>query len=285
MASQPAATAAAAASSAAAARGWASSLWHSPRVVKARTLWDEWGMALGIVRVLVTLYFVNLSSTHLELFVLGVPGMPWFSPFVLVAALLAMANKWFHITGSVLVAKASYDTGYIILSRIVQWLSGGPFYVNELMVKMMAILGCAVLLLSRDGYFADVKTPSAIAGLLLSQPTRAEREASSPRRSLLLLASRLLMCSLFIWVGVTELSRLAVTEVHHGDHVHRRPDGDGHASFWPKVFQFVFALPLLVGLGTRYVSRALAAVLAFEALCSVSATPSTPAITLPSTWL
>lgn len=243
-----------------------SSILHWPSVIRARTLWDEYNVSTSGVRVLVCLYFLNLSLTHIELALYGVPGVPWSAPLVLFASLLGLANVYFHLSGSVLLAKAGWDTGYIILSRLVAWLGGGPFYVNELMVKMMAILGCTGLVLSRAEYFADVKTPSAIAGLLFSQTSRAEREAKSPKRSALLLVSRLLMCSLFIWVGVQELSRLAVTEVHHGNHVHRRAKGDGHASFWPKVFQFLFALPLMLGLKTTYVARALAAVLAFEAL-------------------
>jgi len=46
--------------------------------------------------------------------------------------------------------------------------------------------------------------------------------------------------------------------VDHGGHVHQRPAGDGHNNMWPKLMEFTLVPFLMIGLGTRFISKSLA---------------------------
>ena len=98
--------------------------------------------------------------------------------------------------------------------------------------------------------------PSAAA----SQQALPGAEAAG--RSLFLearvLAARLMMASLFGYVGLVDMLRIL------RGHVHDPPDG--HDVLWPKVVEFLLVLPFLLGFKTGPVSQALAACLVLEAM-------------------
>jgi alanyl-tRNA synthetase len=146
---------------------------------------------------------------------------------------------------------------------------GKSLYINELMVKKAAIVGALLMVLVNDPYFKEKidHTSKALQGLLLKEQPKYR---ISQRTSVVLLIVRVLISSLFVFVGYGEIKRqIAVSQMagvqHHG-HRHGRPEGDGHDQMWLKVAQFALSMPFVVGWKTSLFARLLAIAMVAEAL-------------------
>ena len=124
------------------------------------------------------------------------------------------------------------------------------------MAKKLSLLGCVALLIATCLEREELKESSGRVGRgsLLAAP------ALSPRLESALLSGRLLIASLFLYVGLSELHRLLVQP-----YTPYLP-GDGHDVVWPKAVELLLALPFALGLRTKAVARLLAASLLLEAL-------------------
>eukprot|EP00048_Salpingoeca_helianthica_P017677 m.238516 g.238516 ORF g.238516 m.238516 type:complete len:283 (+) comp21827_c0_seq1:3-851(+) len=212
-------------------------------------------------RVLIASYFFNLIYTRLEVWYYYGHPFPTLLLPLLPASLCVMFDLKTVIFGSILAFIAACETVNIAYNQFLVWYTYGYLYINELMVKKFALLGCSLLVLSQH-----FEAPSKL--LFGAIPFSGNKEMST-RKSALMLAGRLLMSVLFLYVGITEIQRQLESTVEHDGHVHhRRAHGDGHDNLYCKVAEFVFSLPLVVGFKTVFVSRALAAVLVIEALTS-----------------
>ena len=108
-------------------------------------------------------------------------------------------------------------------------------------------------------------TSKALKGLVLSDEPRFKVSA---RLSVVLLVVRVLLSTLFLYVGYGEIKRQVQwsSGVEHHGHVHKRADGDGHNNMWPKLAEFTLALPFVVGYKTHRAAAAIALCLVLEAL-------------------
>jgi uncharacterized membrane protein YphA (DoxX/SURF4 family) len=196
----------------------------------------------------------------------GVPGFPFSALLLIPFTVMVLLNIYLPFFGSYLAFIALSDSITITYTQITKWLFySQQLYINELMVKKFSILGCIILLMLNDPYFkekVDLST-KALFGLVANE----ENEKFSKKMSAVLLVARLLISSLFLFVGYGEISRQIVLSqgVHHGNHFHKMNDNDGHNSMWPKIAEFALALPFTVGFQTKNVSRGLALSLLLEA--------------------
>jgi len=227
---------------------------------------DKWYPHLA--RFLICAYFLNWSLTAIGWYVQGYSNFPLLAVPLLLCTLPVIANKKVYIFAWFLLFIATKDALEILSSQLTKWWSlGQPLYINELMVKKFSMLGCVFLVLVNDPFFKEridggVK---ALAGLVSSDQPKYN---ITTRMSIVLLAARLLISSLLIFVGYGEISRQIQLSsgIDHGGHVHTRPAGDGHNNMWPKLMEFSLVPFLMIGLGTRFSSRLLALILISEAL-------------------
>ncbi|EGD72943.1 hypothetical protein PTSG_04675 [Salpingoeca rosetta] len=215
-------------------------------------------------RWLVCAFHVNWALTQLELWYFYGRTFPWLLViFVLPAATLVCANVKPAMAATVLLI-SSFFTFFDVMSQVLWvWFNHGSIYVNELMVKKLAIIGAMSLVILREyNPKHRVSAQQALASaLFLDQP------AMTNRKSAFMLAGRLLLSTLFVWVGVKEIQRQMENTIERNGHVYRRrPVGDGHDAMWYKLLEFALSIPFMLGLFTSAAARALACVLLLEAL-------------------
>eukprot|EP01108_Squamamoeba_japonica_P001896 TRINITY_DN184_c0_g2_i1.p1 TRINITY_DN184_c0_g2~~TRINITY_DN184_c0_g2_i1.p1 ORF type:complete len:401 (+),score=136.37 TRINITY_DN184_c0_g2_i1:24-1205(+) len=180
----------------------------------------------------------------------------------------AVRHAQVHIFGIVLVVLAAKDALAITYTQLALWLvHGHELYINELMVKKFSMTGAMVMVLVNDPYFKTTldHTSKALKGLVLTDEPKFKVSA---RLSVVLLIVRMLLSTLFLYVGYMEVKRQLMWNqgvVHHG-HVHHRAAGDGHNNMWPKLAEFALALPFVVGFKTHIAAAAIAICLTLEAL-------------------
>lgn len=242
-------------------------LTSNPKFVKVK-LFAQKHLAT-FARVLICWYFINLSVTNFNYwYKYNVPGVPWTAFPMFPCALFVLFNFKTHIFGSILVLLAAKDAGHITYNQLYIWLVyKHDLYINELMVKKLSMTGAMVMILVNDPFFKTAidRTSKALSGLVLKDEPKY---AISKKLSVILLIVRILISSLFIFVGYGEIKRQIQWSsgvVHHG-HRHSRPKGDGHDQMWPKLAEFALSLPFIVGFKTKAVSFALATCLVLEAL-------------------
>ncbi|KAL4444581.1 hypothetical protein ABPG77_002398 [Micractinium sp. CCAP 211/92] len=192
-------------------------------------------------------------------------GFPWLNvSLVLPCAVLAALGVRVLVTASVLVAYELLDSLRLIWTSLLMLLSHG-IQPNELVVKRLAMMGCTALVLAHSMKEQRLQI-SSYAGLLLSGG-RDEQRLPGRAKSLVLLLGRLLMASLFLFVGVTQLQRVIARDFILWKHIPHSKlwERDGHDNNW-LLLEFVLALPFAVGFKTGAVARALAATLAAEAV-------------------
>jgi len=224
---------------------------------------------LHLARFLICSYFINRGITDLSWFWQGYyTSFPWLSIPLIICSLIVIGNQRVYIFAWFLLFVAGKDAFEIMYTQIYKWWSlGQSLYINELMVKKFSLLGCVFLLLVNDPFFKQkIDTGAkALAGLVSSDQPKYN---ITTKMSIVLLAARLLVSSLLIFVGYGEISRqLAMTSSgDHAGHSHSRPEGDGHNNTWPKLLEFTLVPFLVVGFKTRLISRLLALILIAEAL-------------------
>eukprot|EP01108_Squamamoeba_japonica_P001897 TRINITY_DN184_c0_g2_i2.p1 TRINITY_DN184_c0_g2~~TRINITY_DN184_c0_g2_i2.p1 ORF type:complete len:335 (+),score=118.60 TRINITY_DN184_c0_g2_i2:24-1007(+) len=239
----------------------------NPAVLKASELFGTY--LPTVARLMICLYFANLSITNLNYwYKYNVPGFPFSAFPELPCAILVAFNKKVHIFGIVLVVLAAKDALAITYTQLALWLvHGHELYINELMVKKFSMTGAMVMVLVNDPYFKTTldHTSKALKGLVLTDEPKFKVSA---RLSVVLLIVRMLLSTLFLYVGYMEVKRQLMWNqgvVHHG-HVHHRAAGDGHNNMWPKLAEFALALPFVVGFKTHIAAAAIAICLTLEAL-------------------
>jgi len=167
------------------------------------------------------------------------------------AAVLCIA-KWKPMyCAYVMLADTLVDSQQLLWHICRAWLSGRGLYINELMAKKFSLLGCVGLMIATQQQ-ARERSSSFAGGLL-------EGAALSNQLSLAVLAGRLLIASLFLYVGLNELHRLLFEPF--------TPylPGDGHDVVWPKAVELLLSVPFILGFETAAVSRLLALSLVLEA--------------------
>ena len=171
----------------------------------------------------------------------------------------------------------------------------GPKLVfNELAMKRLSVLGSTLLLLvntiqSRRSLAAAAAVDGR-DGLLFSKfgNPRTQRESfSSKLKSITLALARLALASAFLYVGWEQVSRIAKKDYAYYQEMYANGNGsatkktavgqdalkatdyqkDGHDSNW-LLIQFILAMPLFLGLRTKFVCRLMALSLFLEACLS-----------------
>ena len=236
---------------------------QSSACTRFNTWWSVEKHRVALSRCLISTYFLNVWVSSLQMWWIGRAGFPFLTLGLVVPAVLLVANRWMHITGWVLLAEIAKDCTSLLWGVFLTWMYRGTFYLNELMVKKLSMLGVTLLVIYQH-YSSDSSKKNPLAGLIGPDSTKTP----SSKESVALLVSRLLLTSLFIWAGQAEIRR-QLASVHddgQGHQVHDRPAGDGHDQLWAKAAQFICSLPLCLGFKTRIFCSALATVCLLEAL-------------------
>lgn len=135
------------------------------------------------------------------------PPVPCSFPLFGVAALLPCAvlaalGVRVRLASSLLVAYQALDSARLVWTSLALLLGSG-MQPSELVVKRLAVLGCTALVLAQSIH--EQRGPaSSYAGLLLAGG--GGRRQPGRGKSLLLLAGRLLVALLFVYVGVQQVS-------------------------------------------------------------------------------
>lgn len=250
-----------------AVRRWVSTQLQDPRVQRAAEVYNR--VLPTVARVLVCLYFINVAVSQVTFYwSYNVPGFPFVAIVLLPCSVLTLVGVNVPLFGSFLAFVALKEAVTLVFTQLLRaWAQGQGVFINELMVKKFSVLGCVTLMVANDPYFKKKITDAAKAlmGLIVSEDRQDKR---SKWVSVALLVARLLISTLFLYIGWGEVTRqLKYSQgVMHGAHIHRMADGDGHNSMLPKVTQLLLGLPFLIGFKTRHVAVMLAVSLILESL-------------------
>eukprot|EP00038_Savillea_parva_P011681 m.199306 g.199306 ORF g.199306 m.199306 type:complete len:308 (-) comp20710_c0_seq1:121-1044(-) len=239
------------------------------KMTEWRVVWDKHRMtdkALVLARVLICSYFFNQAWTGIEIWYYYRQPFPWLYVWLLPLSLAVMADLGTVPCASALAAVATYDVLHIFSNQFSVWWVHGTLYINELMVKKLSLLGAIGLILVHRYQNNPKKHGSAVAGLLM---TKAE-EVMSDRKSVMMLVGRLLMSTLFLFVGISEVRRQWNSVIYDAaGHEHRRrAAGDGHDNMWSKLLEFLFSIPFVLGFKSKPTAIVLAVILVLEACVS-----------------
>lgn len=161
----------------------------------------------------------------------------------------------FPLTGALLMLGDILVDSFMLFDKVAHhYMAGKGLVINELMLKKFAMLGCVATLLAVIVSARTVKKTS-FPGLLMERAQHV-----SPRIHFALLCGRLLMASLFLYVGFTELHRL------YFEPFTQYLKGDGHDVIWPKAVELLLSVPFALGWRIGTVSRWLALSLVIEAV-------------------
>ncbi|CAK0770665.1 hypothetical protein CVIRNUC_003790 [Coccomyxa viridis] len=251
---------------------------------KVWTLWrhaERGSSVTALARMLVCLYFVNLVLEDYENYNFWhTPDMverrnmyphrfppiryPYLGIYIFVpCAVLAALGIWVPATASVMTLDMLWNSSELIWSQMLLLVRHGQ-RPNELVVKKLSMLGCVALVLAHSVKDMQDKLRGYHAGLLYVGDDKKE---PGVKKSLLLLAGRLLITGLFVYVGWVQMYRVAMRDWAlwsklEYDSMWRK---DGHDNNW-LLMEFAMALPFAVGFKTAAVSRLLALTLVLEAL-------------------
>ena len=230
-------------------------------------------LARHLGRFLVCLYFLNLAWENVQLYryyseqyltqpragasMPQAPAYPWATVLLVTPAAVACAlGKRTRVAAGILTVDMLKEDTQMIYLGIVALLRDG-MRPNELMVKKLSMFGCIALVFA--GAVRDTRAGAAVAGMLTDD---SKPQLASRRKSAVLLAGRLLMAALFVYVGLGQMSRIRSRSQLWQ---HRVDPTDGHDNSW-LILELVLSLPFAAGYKTRPVTLALAATLAAEAL-------------------
>lgn len=241
---------------------------HNKRVQRAVQLAAAWYPV--VARALICAYFIALAWTNVDLWNRYPRHFttPWQSFAMLPCAVLVLISYRIpkvYLFGLSLCILAFLDAWHIIWQQIVAWWwYNRDLYINELMVKKFSMLGAIVMVVVTNPFFKQTidTTTKALQGLLAKDEPKHN---INRRTSAVLLVVRVLISSLFLFVGYGEIKRQWMMD--HNDHGHRHGHiGDGHNQMWLKVLQFAWSVPFIIGFKTTIASFALAACCITEAL-------------------
>ena len=192
---------------------------------------------------------------------LGAPAYPWATVFLVAPAALACAlGKRTRVAAGILTVDMLKEDTQMIYLGLKALIKDG-MRPNELMVKKLSMFGCIALVFANA--VRDPRGGSAMVGGVAGMLTDDTRpQLASRRKSALLLAGRLLMAALFVYVGSGQMARI---RTRSQSWQHRVDPTDGHDNSW-LILELVLSLPFAAGYKTRPVTLALAATLAAEAL-------------------
>eukprot|EP00009_Paramoeba_aestuarina_P007519 CAMPEP_0201523974 /NCGR_PEP_ID=MMETSP0161_2-20130828/21033_1 /ASSEMBLY_ACC=CAM_ASM_000251 /TAXON_ID=180227 /ORGANISM="Neoparamoeba aestuarina, Strain SoJaBio B1-5/56/2" /LENGTH=218 /DNA_ID=CAMNT_0047923219 /DNA_START=408 /DNA_END=1061 /DNA_ORIENTATION=- len=175
-------------------------------------------------------------------------------------ALSYLFNYKPNISGTALCVFSCYDS----FTNLYRQLMHGHFTLTELIVKKLAIFGSCLLLVV--DFFQGKLTFSP--GTLNPEAPNAKK---TTKQSIVILIARLLISTLFLYIGVVEIVRQLQTMGHWYSmtgtgRVLNRPAGDGHDQIFFKIVQFLLCIPIAAGYQSKVFPVLLSLALIFEAL-------------------
>ena len=199
---------------------------------------------------------------------------------LLVSAAATAFNLLPEIGLVLLLVDVATDTLDLSVRILLQYVSQGVLALNELTAKKLSLLGVMALVsthrwrqeraliadraraLARPRPLGNGQSPSSELPLDLEHAGSMLPAAVAVKvPSLLLLVGRLLMGFIFFYAAIAEASRLMMPRMLADIDPY-----DPHNIVWPKLLEFVLAVPFCLGFRTRFFSQALAVTLAVEAL-------------------
>ena len=238
-----------------------------PRVKQAWRVSQEYKLFDAFCRTLIGLYFLNMAYYSIDLYFNynfdGNESLDFFSFLRVPFAVAFMFNYKPHITGPALAVFSAWDTLVIFKGQLSRWFSGHNVAVTELMVKKLAIFGsCLMLIVEQlkgkvNIFTGDITNPDAT-------------EQKNKKQSIILLVARLLMSSLFLYIGILEVQRQIQTVGHwyssSSTKGYSRPEGDGHDQLFFKLVQLAMSIPIAFGYSGQVSPVILSITLMLEAL-------------------
>eukprot|EP01025_Chloroclados_australasicus_P055404 TRINITY_DN6700_c1_g1_i1.p2 TRINITY_DN6700_c1_g1~~TRINITY_DN6700_c1_g1_i1.p2 ORF type:complete len:388 (-),score=22.36 TRINITY_DN6700_c1_g1_i1:506-1669(-) len=185
------------------------------------------------------------------------PGFPYFGVFFLLPCVLAtiinVGGVWPPI---IVLLDIVRDSANLIITQLyILFLYGQK--PNELVVKRLAIFGCTLLVLLNNIRYRRRRLKQAtFAGKLV---TEEEDQFSNINKcwSSVLLLGRLLICILFIYVGLDQINRFRNSNTG-------TKNQDYHYNRW-LIIEFLLAIPFALGYKIIVVSSLLCGTLLIEA--------------------
>jgi uncharacterized membrane protein YphA (DoxX/SURF4 family) len=228
----------------------------NPHVQKGWDLFVRYKVFDVFCRFLITSYFLNMAYYNLDVYFNYNPhNTESLSIFTLSRVPFALAylfNFRGDFAGAVLCTFAGLDSFLIFQNQILRH----SFVITELIVKKLAIFGSCLLLVveffKAKLHFSE--TPDPDAGL-----------KKTAKQSAVILVARLLISSIFLFIGIVEINRQLQTAGHwysSSSSHHARPAGDGHDQIFYKIVQFLLCIPIIVG----YQSKLFALLLSFSSI-------------------
>eukprot|EP00049_Salpingoeca_infusionum_P019038 m.359865 g.359865 ORF g.359865 m.359865 type:complete len:299 (-) comp18781_c0_seq1:439-1335(-) len=232
-------------------------------VSKTNRFWVQYNMTEKVklaARLFIAGYFLNVALTGFQIWYYYSQAFPTWQLPLLPASILFVTNRKLALyAGLVLLIYATADSASILWRQLRYYFATGVLYINELMVKKFSVVGATALMMSHH-YNPKAEAPPLAGMLVLAAPSMGTK------KSIVMLIGRLLLSSLFIFIGYKEVMRQLANTVQHDGHVHhRRPAGDGHDAMWYKLLEFGLSIPFSIGFKTTGVARLLALVLVIEA--------------------
>lgn len=233
-------------------------------------------------RMLLALYFMNNLAQGLQLWHTNNRPFPLAPLVVALPAAALAANVYPRFAAAVCCVELLHGAAAVVLDVVGTRLHSGVWFVDELMVKKLSLLGCGLMMLLQlhfgggassriSGSSRDVGSAGpgpATVGALLG----VGRRGWSLRQSAAIAMGRALMGAVFLFAGYSEVRRQLASVRRDGGHgraarVHRmRARGDGHDQMWAKLSECALSLPLVMGWQTRRAAAGLATLCALEAL-------------------
>lgn len=191
---------------------------------------------------------------------INLPFTVYLLPLCMFFVLLNIKKEYFCLG---LLLEVSYDLKNLIVNQFYLYYYNKHPIVNELMVKKLAVFG-STFLMTLQAFKASGHSPTFLRNL---DPTKPKTH--NKKQSFILLFCRLLMCSLFVFIGYQEIKRQINTAGHFysnaGRRVARRPVGDGHDQLMFKLLEFLLCIVVVLGYRTATSSYLLALVIFSEA--------------------
>jgi hypothetical protein len=130
----------------------------------AQDYWTLERHRVAVARCLISCYFFNVWFTSLQIWMLGRARFPVLLVFLVIPTVCLVLDYRTKVIGLVLMVEVLKDSAQLLLGVFRSYLSHGVWYLNELMVKKLSMLGTTFLLLLMAS--ADSKK-NPLAGLLM----------------------------------------------------------------------------------------------------------------------